>query len=245
MPKSPNQGSIVVAKADGLSSTARVRVVPNIPYANDFEKIPEGAVPSGWVNTQGKFIIKTVDGNKVLAKVNNKFSPLFSRGNAYITLPSAQDYTIECDVFGTKIGNELPEIGIGANRYTLILAGNVQKLRLMSWEALPRIDETIDFKWQPGVWYRLKLTTDIAKGKGVIRGKAWPRDEKEPAAWTIEVTDSRPIGEGSAALYSYVTGNFNDVPGTEIYYDNLRITPNKAGRPRREEYAWRRARAWR
>ena len=37
-----------------------------------------------------------------------------------------------------------------------------------------------------------------------------------------------PVKEGSALLYGYVTGNFNDVPGTEIYYDNLRITPNKA-----------------
>ena len=225
--KVPNQGSIVVAKADGLSSTARVRVVPIIPYANDFEKVPDGAVPSGWVNTQGKFLVKTVDGNKVLAKVNNKFSPLFSRGHAYITLPDAKDYTIECDVQGTKLGNEMPEIGIGANRYTLILAGNVQKLRLMSWDALPRIDKTIGFSWQPNVWYRLKLTTEIQNGKGVIRGKAWPRDQKEPAEWSVEVTDSRPIPSGSATLYGYVTGNFNDVPGTEIYYDNLRITPSK------------------
>jgi hypothetical protein len=62
---------------------------------------------------------------------------------------------------------------------------------------------------------------------GVIRGKVWPRDEKEPAAWNVELTDSRPVLEGSAALYGYVLGNFNDKPGTEIYYDNLRITPNK------------------
>jgi hypothetical protein len=50
----------------------------------------------------------------------------------------------------------------------------------------------------------------------------------EPADWMVEVNDSNPITEGSATLYGYVTGNFNDVPGTEIYYDNLRITPNKA-----------------
>jgi outer membrane protein assembly factor BamB len=225
--KVPNQGSIVVGKFDGIAGMARVRVVPSLPYGNDFEKIPDGATPGGWVNTQGKWLVKTVDGNKVFAKVNNKFSPLISRGHAYITLPTAKDYTIECDVQGTKVGNDLPEIGIGANRYTLILAGNVQKLRLMSWEALPRIDKTIDFNWQPGVWYRLKLTTDIHEGKGIIRGKAWPRDQPEPDAWSVEVTDSRPIPHGSATLYGYVTGNFNDMPGTEIYCDNLRITPNK------------------
>jgi outer membrane protein assembly factor BamB len=226
--KLPSQQSIVVAKSEGIAGRARVRVVPQIPYANTFENLPEGIVPGGWVNTQGKYLVKSVDGNKVLAKVNNKFSPLISRGNAYITLPTAKDYTIECDVQGSQVGAYLPEMGIGANRYNLILVGNVQKLRLMSWDALPRIDKTIDYAWKPGVWYRLKLTTDIQNEKsGVIRGKVWPRDEKEPAAWSVEVTDSRPVTEGSAALYGYVTGNFNDKPGTEIYYDNLRITPNK------------------
>jgi hypothetical protein len=123
----------------------------------------------------------------------------------------------------------MAEIGVVANRYSLILAGNVQKLRLMSWDAIPRIDKTVQFDWKPGVWYRLKLTTDIKDGKGTIRGKAWPRDDKEPAAWTVVVSDSRPIGEGSAALYGYVTGvDFDEKnPGPEIYYDNLRITPNQ------------------
>jgi outer membrane protein assembly factor BamB len=233
------QQSIVVATFDGITARARVRVAPQIPYVNDFEKLPDGVVPGGWVNTQGKFRIKTVDGNKVLAKVNDKFSPLISVGNAYITLPTAKDYTIECDVFGTQVvskedGKEIiktPDIGVVANRYTLMFAGNLNpiKLVLTSWDALPRIDKGVNYPWKPSTWYRLKLTTQIADGKGVIKGKAWPRDEKEPADWGVEVTDAYPITDGSAALYGYVRGNSGDVPGTEIYYDNVRITPNKAG----------------
>ncbi|MBI3822007.1 MAG: PQQ-binding-like beta-propeller repeat protein, partial [Planctomycetes bacterium] len=235
--KMPSQQSIVVAKFDGIAARARVRVVPQIPYVNDFEKIPDGAVPAGWINTQGKYLVKTIDGNKVLAKVNDKFSPLASRGHAYITLPTAKDYTIECDVYGTQViaknekGDPIvwsPEMGVGANRYTLSIAGETKKLRIQSWDALPRIDRTVKFNWMPNTWYRLKLTTEIVDGKGIIRGKAWARGQKEPEKWTLEVTDSRPIVEGSAALYSYVTGNFNDKPGTEIYFDNLRIAPNKA-----------------
>ena len=224
----PNQGSIVVAKFEGVSGKARVRVVPSLPYVNDFEKLPDGVVPGGWVNTQGKYVIKTVKGNKVLAKVNDKASPLFAIGNAYITLSTARDYTIECDVQGSKVGDDLPDMGIVANRYTLILAGNLQKLRLVSWDALPRVDKTVQFDWQPDTWYRLKLTTEMQNGKGVIRGKAWPADQKEPAEWTVELNDSRPIPEGSAALYGYVQGVLDNRPGTEIYYDNLRITPNQA-----------------
>ncbi len=237
--KVPNQGSIVVAKADGLDATARVRVVPALPYTIDFEKIPDGAVPGGWINAQGKWLVKTVDGNKVFAKVNNIFSPLFSGGNAYMTLPTEKNYMIEADVLGTEfIGKDdkgnaktrfLPDIGIVANRYTLMFSGNVQKLRLLAWDALPRVDKTVNYDFKPGVWYRLKLTTEIVKGKGVIKGKAWPRSEKEPAEWTVELIDSNPNYEGSAALYGYVTGNFNDVPGTEIYFDNVRVTPHSGG----------------
>lgn len=233
--KLSNQQSLVGATFEEISAIARVRVAPRIPYLNTFEMLPDGVVPGGWVNTQGKFLVKTIDGNKVLAKVNNKFSPLISRGNAYITLPSSKDYTIECDVHGTKVNDALPEMGIGANRYTLVLAGKQDPdtkkvagfLRILSWDAVPRIDKTIQFNWEPGKWYRLKLTTDIQEGKGVIRGKAWARGEKEPAKWSIEVADSNPNTEGAATLYGYVSGNFNDQPGTEIYYDNLRIAPNK------------------
>ena len=67
----------------------------------------------------------------------------------------------------------------------------------------------------------------ISQGKGVIKGKAWPRDQQEPADWTVELHDANPNTEGSATLYGYVTGNFNNVPGTEIYFDNVRITPNQ------------------
>ncbi len=233
--KLSNQQSLVGATFEGITAIARVRVAPRIPYLNTFEMLPDGVVPGGWVNTQGKFLVKTIDGNKVLAKVNDKFSPLISRGNAYITQPSSKDYTIECDVHGTTVNDAFPEMGIGAHRYTLVLAAKKDPdtkkvagfLRILSWDAVPRIDKTIQFNWEPSRWYRLKLTTDIQDGKGVIRGKAWARGEKEPASWSLEVTDSNPNTEGAATLYGYVQGNFNDQPGTEVYYDNLRIAPNK------------------
>src|SRR5207249_5975405 len=66
--KTPAQFGTIVAKAEGLSGYARVRVAPRIPYNPDFSKVPEGRTPAGWVNTQGKFAMrKTADGN-VLVK---------------------------------------------------------------------------------------------------------------------------------------------------------------------------------
>jgi hypothetical protein len=203
-------------------------VVPKLPYTPDFNKLPDGTVPGGWVNTQGKFKIVTLDGGKVLAKVNNNASPLISRGNAYIGTPDMHDYTIECDVMGTQVGKDMPDMGIVANRYSLYLAGNIQKLRLNTWSALPRVDRTIEFPWKPGTWYSLKLTTEVKGGKAVVKGKIWERGQAEPKKWTVELEDDYPNEVGAPALYGYVQGiPEGGGPGTDIYYDNVRITANK------------------
>ena len=225
--KLPSQQGYVLAKIDKLTGRARVRVAPQVPYEQDFSKVPDGAVPAGWVNTQGKFLVATVNGDKVLRKVNDNASPLVARGNAYIGMPTLTDYTIEADVMGTQAGDDLPEIGIVANRYTLLLSGNIQTLRILSWEALPRIDKTIGFAFKPQTWYRLKLSVDVQGEKAIIKGKCWQRDQAEPKAWALQVSDSRPNREGSPALYGYVLGIVDAEPGTDIFYDNVRIVPNK------------------
>ncbi len=221
------QQGYLMAKAEGLTAQARIRVAPQLPYSQDFSKVPDGAVPAGWVNTQGKFLVATVDGAKVLRKVNDKGSPLIARGNGYIGMPDLKDYTIQADIMGTKVGDDLPDMGVIANRYTLTLAGNIQKLRITSWDALPRIDRTISYPWQPNVWYSVKLTTEVMGDSAVVKGKCWQRGQPEPAEWTLQVTDPRANKEGSPALYGYVTGIPNVGPGTDIFYGNVHVMPNK------------------
>jgi outer membrane protein assembly factor BamB len=223
--KKASQQGYVTAEVAGMVGKARVRVAPRLPYAQDFNKIPDGAVPGGWVNTQGKFLVKTIKGEKVLAKVNDKASPLIARGNAFIGLPTDKDYTIEAEVQGTKVGDDLPDMGVVANRYSFILEGNNQKLRIVSWDALPRVDETVPFNIEPDVWYRMKLTVEVQGEKGTIKGKAWPRDKGEPTDWLV-LHDPRPNTEGAPALYGYVKGITESQSGTEVYFDNVRITPN-------------------
>ncbi len=225
--KKPTQHGYVEATFGKLVGKARVRVAPKLPYSQDFSKVPDGAAPMGWVNTTGKFYVATdKNGEKVLKKVNDKASPLVAKGNAYIGLPGLKDYTIECDVLGTKVGADMPDVGVVNNRYTLMLAGNIQRLRIVSWDALPRVDATVTFPWKDGVWYRLKLTTEVKGDKIVVKGKAWDRTQAEPAAWTAEVTDSYPNLEGAPALYGYVTGIPQGGNGTDVLYDNVTIKPN-------------------
>jgi outer membrane protein assembly factor BamB len=225
----PAQFGRVVAKANGLTAYARIRVAPILPYTPDFSKVPVGRTPGGWVNCQGKYsIVKMPDGTIALKKRNDAPSPLVARAHAFIGLPSMTDCTIQADVQGSKVRDELPDMGVDANRYNLVLIGNTQQLRLISWDALPRIDSTIAFPWQPGVWYRMKLSVEVKEDKAIARGKVWPRDQPEPKEWTVEVEDSTPNREGAPALYGNATAvQGPKSPGTEIFYTNVKITANK------------------
>src|SRR5262249_59104111 len=135
--------------------------------------------------------------------------------------------TIQADVMGTGKRGDMPDLGVVANRYTLMLAGNTQKLRIISWDALPRIDKTINWDWKPDVWYTMKLTAEVHGDKALVRGKVWPRGESEPSAWTLEIEDPVPNKEGSPALYGNAVGIEEGEPGTPIYYDNVSIIPNR------------------
>ncbi len=220
----------ILAKTDGLSNHARVRVIPSLPYVQTFDKLPEGRTPAAWVNTMAKFsVVKLPDGNQVLRKRNDNASPLVNRANAYIGDPYMSDYTIECDVYGTKVRDkDMPDMGIGACRYTFTLHGNDREVRLGTWDAQKRIEKKMELDWKPETWYRLKLMATTANGKAIVKGKVWPREEKEPDAWTLELEDPIPNSEGAPLIYGFANGTIDaNNPGPEIYYDNLKITPNK------------------
>jgi len=223
----PGQQGIVVAKADGLVARGRVRVAPPLPYKQDFKKVPLERTPGGWINCQGKFIVVEKDGSKVLKKLADNPNPLLCRAYSYMGLPSLTNYTIQADVMGEQKRADLPDMGIVANRYTLELDGNKQRLRILSWEALPRIDKVRAWEWKADVWYRMRLSVHVNGDKAEIRGKVWPRDEKEPADWSIEFDDPLPNREGSPAIYAYATGILDKEPGAAVYYDNVSVTPNK------------------
>ena len=192
---------------------------------------PRGRTPGGWVNTQGKFAVaKLPDGSFALKKLAVIPSPLVARANAYIGMPDLTNYTIQADIMGTQVGEDLPDAGIGANRYTLMFAGNDKVLRLVSWDALPRIETNVVFNFKPGVWYRLKLTVDVEGQAALVRGKVWPADQEEPKKWTLEVRD--PVGnkEGAPTLYANATGIEGSRTGTETFFKNVSVMPNTGSR---------------
>lgn len=234
----PGQQGYVDVKVGELTARARVRVIPQLPVKQDFDKVPVGATPGGWVNTQGKYTVEEVEiggkKEKVLSKVNNDSRPPIARANAYITAPTSSNYTIQADVYGGEVDGKLPDMGVIANRSLLVLEGKTEtvdgktkrNVTIVSWEARNRINKEVEFTWQKDTWYTLKFTTETANGKTTLKGKVWERGKPEPKEWTIEVDDPNPNTEGAAALYGYVS-NVTTAPGSPIYYDNVSVTPNK------------------
>jgi outer membrane protein assembly factor BamB len=218
------QGGTLQAKVGGLTGVARIRVIPPLPLAEDFEQIEEKRTPPGWIGASPvKFGVHAIDGSKVLKKLGDNAQ--FARADVFIGPAALHDYTIEADVRGTEKGGQMSDIGLTANRYTLELLGNNQRLRIVSWRPMPRIDEGVDFPWKSATWYHLKLQTARASGKVLVRGKAWVRGEPEPQGWQVSCEDSTGNYEGSPGLYAY-SANITDTPGTEAFFDNVRVTPN-------------------
>jgi outer membrane protein assembly factor BamB len=221
-------GGAVEAKVGGLTGEARVRVVPRLPFRVDFEDLEPGKPPSGWVGAGAKFVVEAMDGGKVLKKVANDFR--FIDAETFIGRPEWSGYTIAADVRGSEKRRSLPNITLLNSCYQLILVGNQQRLRIVGWLAMPRLDKTISFAWKPDTWYRMKFHVEVAGAKGVARGKVWPRGEQEPEAWTIEVEDPAPYPGGSPGLQAYTAGVTARSAGADIFFDNLEVTPNSTDR---------------
>jgi len=206
---------IITAKFENLEGKSRVRVISEAPWSEDFETSEIGKYPTYFVGASNKFEVQQRDDNKVLVKPPAAVG--LNRSDIYLGSPAMKNYTIQTDVLGKKERRQMPDVGLIANRYTLDLMG-LQRLQIRVWAAELLNSKTIDFKFAPDVWYTMKMRVDHVGGKSIVKGKVWPRAEKEPEAWTITMEDALPNPEGSPGLYGYSP--------TEILYDNIKITMN-------------------
>jgi len=220
----------VNATAGALTATARVRVVPPIPYHEDFESLDIGQAPPGWITSRLKSQVSEYEGQKVLRKLAERPSPPFARLRGYIMPPIPAGYTVRSDVLGIPKKNRfLPDMGLINSGYLLILTGTSERsrlLRVVSWSPVPRIVRDVPFPWKGDTWYSTKLSVDIRDGRGVVQAKVWPRGEEEPSEWTVTMDDPCPNLGGSPGLYAYAVGITSKSKGTEVLFDNVAITPS-------------------
>jgi len=218
-PDPVEQAGLIKATAGTLTGQARVRIVHPLPWKETFEDYPDKAVPSGWVNAQAMALsVTTLDGQKVLQKA--PVDTIFMRGRAFIGPVTWSDYTFEADVRANTRRRQLADVGITAQRYSLVLYGNAQRLKIEPWEPETVRTVTVPFAWKPDTWYHLKLRVEnLPNGQVRARGKAWPAGEPEPVAWTIEKLD--PIGNRQGAPGLFINAQFG------AYYDNFVLTKNQ------------------
>ena len=229
----PSAGAYL-ATLGNLRGTIRGRVLPALPIKQDFESFKiaekheteEGVMfaypPLSWIGARFKFEVREKDGNKALTKtIDNKF---FQRGTVFIGDADMKNYTIQADVFSDGNKRKMSEVGVICQRYLVVLKGNDQKLEINSnLERLrvPAGDDPSNFKWSANTWYRLKARVDVAAdGSGVVRAKAWKRDEAEPEKWTAEVPHKHAHTSGSPGLYGFSPQEMR------VYIDNINVTQN-------------------
>jgi len=212
------QAGLVKATVGGVTGVSRVRVIPAMPSKEDFSESAAESVPADWINATGKWSVREVDGNKLLVK--NPNPPAFKRTRSFIGPTDWMNYTVEADVRAIEKRRQMGDAGVVAQRYTLALFGNSQRLELHSWQIEEKRTVKKPFAWKPDTWYHLKLQVEnLPDGKVRARGKAWLASEPEPAEWLVERID--PIGNRQGS-----PGIFADAPN-DVLIDNIKVTPNK------------------
>ncbi len=220
---------VLSVTADGLTGTSRVRVVAANAFDEDFESIelnkkrPDGTpvamAPSQWIGVHPKWEVIELEGNQVLVKTltNN----LFQRAQGFLGREDMSGYTMSMDIMTDGNRRTMSSAGVVHQRYVIQLKGNYQTLEIVS--NAERIKDSVPFRWKPDVWYTLKTRVDVAAdGSGVVRAKAWKRDEAEPEAWTLEMPHKHAHASGAPGLFGFAPQN-----RFPVYVDNIRVIPHE------------------
>jgi hypothetical protein len=216
---SEDQAGLIRASVAGLTGEARARIVRSLPWTETFESFPDGALPAGWFNvTAAKFGIATVDGQKALHKTPD--NTLFKRMRLFMGSPGWSNYTVQADVQTPLRRRQQGDIGITAQRYSLVLYGTSQRLKIEPWEPETERTVTVAFAWKPDVWYRMKLRVEnMPDGAVRAQAKVWPAGDSEPATWTIEKVDAIGNRRGMPGLF--IDAEFG------VHVDNVSVSPNQ------------------
>ncbi|MEM9586537.1 MAG: PQQ-binding-like beta-propeller repeat protein, partial [Planctomycetota bacterium] len=214
-----HDAAYVTATVGGVEGSARLRIVPPLPWKFTFDDLDDP--PVSWVGARYRHVIRTIDGSPALTKVTT--IPKGARSRAWMGPSDLAEYTISADIKGARMNDQLPDIGLTNMGYVLDLQGESQKLQIRTWSAQLRMASTIDFPWKEDVWYRMKFRVDLESEPpaqtAVLRGKVWPKGQPEPKEWTVTARDESPNTNASPGLYG-------SAKVAELYLDNIEVVAN-------------------
>ena len=157
----------ITARSGDASGIARVRIVPPLPWKFTFDDLNDP--PLSWVGARYRHVVREIDGSPALTKVNT--IPKGARSRAWMGPSGLAEYTISADVRGSRMSDQLPDIGLTGHGYVLDLMGQSQQLQIRTWSAQLRLSKfdsaesksTVEFPWEEDQWYRMKFRVDIEK----------------------------------------------------------------------------------
>jgi len=111
-PTDIHAGAVITATVGGLTGTARVRSMPPLPWAFDFENIPlnpdpksglnKGEPPLPWVGMRYRHVVREVDGSKCMVKITT--IPKGTRSQGWIGPIELSDYAMSADFRAEESG---------------------------------------------------------------------------------------------------------------------------------------------
>jgi outer membrane protein assembly factor BamB len=219
-----HQCALITCKVNNAVGTARVRIVPPLPWKWDFNSDKD--VPLTWIGGRVRYVIREADGERFIAKRSvlptprNPDNKLGTRSMMFMGPIDLANYTIQGDVKLPEENGKISDVGLINSGYFMTVRGESKKLRIDSWPSHDfRTHQMIDADIVPNEWYTMKLSVEPAGSTAFVRGKLWKRGESEPENWTVEMVDEAPNLNGSPGLYGHASD-------AEIYLDNLQVTPN-------------------
>ena len=173
-----------------------------------------------WVNAGGPLgPLAVCHGRRTEGSEKTPTNTLFKRGRIFIGPVEWSNYTMQADVRAPTRRRMMADVGITVQRYSLVLYGTTQRLKLEPWEPETQRTVAMPFAWKADAWYTIKLRVENRPRPFRARGKAWPAGEAEPTAWQIDKTD--PIGNRQGAPGFFIDAEFG------AYIDNLKLTQNE------------------
>ena len=216
-------------KVGNLYGVTRGRVFQKLPYEesfeNDFELVNQSSdgiqfsyPPLSWLGARMRWQVQLANGSHVAGNTLDRV--LFQRAINFIGHKDMTNYTMEVDVMTDGDRRIKSNIGLIHQRYIFALVGNSQKLEVVS--NYDRFRHAVPFPIKTNRWYRLKTSVEILEnGQGLLKAKAWLKEETEPKEWTLEITHAVPHLNGAPGIYA-----MSPQSKKKVYFDNLKIFSN-------------------
>ncbi len=165
-----HQCALVTCKVGDATGTARIRVIPPLPWKWDFNDIK--AIPLTWLGGRVRWEPREKDGEKFIAKKSVLPTPkdpknkLGTRSFLWMGPADLANYTVQADMLVKEEDSKMPDAGIIASGYEFTIRPQNHKVRVDSW-ASNNYRSLMEAPFEPKAdqWYTLKLSVVPEKGQ--------------------------------------------------------------------------------